>query len=108
MSAMRLFFALLLILPLSAAPVFAAGNVDTPLPPAVAKALARAKIPASAVSFVVEEAGTATSPNSRGKALLRHRADVPVNPASVMKLVTTMAALETLGPNWHWKTPVYL
>jgi D-alanyl-D-alanine carboxypeptidase/D-alanyl-D-alanine-endopeptidase (penicillin-binding protein 4) len=40
--------------------------------------------------------------------VLRHRADRPVNPASVMKLVTTLAALETLGPTWSWKTPVYI
>src|SRR5690606_12330713 len=41
------------------------------------------------------------------KAVLRHRPTASMNPASVMKLVTTVAALETLGPNWKWKTPVY-
>jgi D-alanyl-D-alanine carboxypeptidase/D-alanyl-D-alanine-endopeptidase (penicillin-binding protein 4) len=74
------------------------------LPPAVTQALARAKIPASALGIVVEEAGTAP----RTKSLLRHRAGAPMNPASVMKLVTTTAALELLGPNWKWRTPVYL
>jgi D-alanyl-D-alanine carboxypeptidase/D-alanyl-D-alanine-endopeptidase (penicillin-binding protein 4) len=71
------------------------------LPPTVTQALARARVPAEAVSLVVEEAGTGTS-------VLRHRADKSVNPASVMKLVTTLAALETLGPTWSWKTPVYV
>ena len=31
-----------------------------------------------------------------------------VNPASLMKLVTTYAALELLGPAWTWSTPVWL
>ncbi|MDP3700220.1 MAG: D-alanyl-D-alanine carboxypeptidase/D-alanyl-D-alanine-endopeptidase [Hylemonella sp.] len=71
------------------------------LPPSVTQALARAKVPAEAVSVVVEEVGAAAP-------LLSHRANVPMNPASVMKLVTTLAALETLGPTWSWATPVYV
>ena len=39
---------------------------------------------------------------------LSHRADVSVNPASLMKLVTTSAALELLGPSFTWRTPVYV
>ena len=31
-----------------------------------------------------------------------------MNPASVMKLVTTFAALDLLGPAYTWSTPVYL
>ena len=34
-------------------------------------------------------------------------ADVSVNPASTMKLVTTYAALELLGPTHQWKTEFY-
>jgi D-alanyl-D-alanine carboxypeptidase/D-alanyl-D-alanine-endopeptidase (penicillin-binding protein 4) len=75
---------------------------DTALPPTFAKALARAQVPAEAVSVVVEEAGGDRAP------LLSHRAGTPMNPASVMKLVTTLAALETLGPTWTWSTPVYV
>lgn len=89
---------LLLVLLLSGLPA----NAREALPPAVAQALARARVPAEAVSIVVEEAGTP------GRALLGHRASVPMNPASVMKLVTTLAGLETLGPSWTWKTPVYI
>ncbi|WXL27356.1 D-alanyl-D-alanine carboxypeptidase/D-alanyl-D-alanine-endopeptidase [Ectopseudomonas mendocina] len=36
-----------------------------------------------------------------------YNADVSVNPASTMKLVTTFAALELLGPNYQWKTEFY-
>ncbi|HEX5698555.1 MAG TPA: D-alanyl-D-alanine carboxypeptidase/D-alanyl-D-alanine-endopeptidase, partial [Rhodoferax sp.] len=39
---------------------------------------------------------------------LSHRADQPMNPASVMKLVTTFAALELLGPAYTWRTPVWV
>ena len=31
-----------------------------------------------------------------------------MNPASVMKLVTTFAALELLGRDYRWKTEAYL
>lgn len=34
-------------------------------------------------------------------------ADVSVNPASTMKLVTSYAALEMLGPTYQWKTEFY-
>ncbi len=32
---------------------------------------------------------------------------LPLNPASVMKLVTTYAGLEILGPAYRWKTEAY-
>ncbi|RTL55632.1 MAG: D-alanyl-D-alanine carboxypeptidase/D-alanyl-D-alanine-endopeptidase [Rhodocyclaceae bacterium] len=67
------------------------------LPPAVSKALAAAGIPQSAVGVVVQEVG-ASSPR------LAVNAQQAMNPASVMKLVTTSAALETLGPAYTWKT----
>lgn len=34
-------------------------------------------------------------------------ADILINPASTMKLVTTYAALELLGPNFQWKTEFF-
>lgn len=34
-------------------------------------------------------------------------ADIPVNPASTMKLFTTFAALELLGPNFRWRTAFF-
>jgi D-alanyl-D-alanine carboxypeptidase/D-alanyl-D-alanine-endopeptidase (penicillin-binding protein 4) len=38
---------------------------------------------------------------------LTYQADVPRNPASVMKLVTSYAALDLLGPSYRWKTQFY-
>jgi D-alanyl-D-alanine carboxypeptidase/D-alanyl-D-alanine-endopeptidase (penicillin-binding protein 4) len=35
---------------------------------------------------------------------LAHRVDAPMNPASLMKLVTTLVALETLGPAYTFRT----
>ena len=75
----------------------------TPLPPEVDAALARAKIPREALAVMVVDAQGGKVP-----ARLAHRAQVPVNPASVMKLVTTYAALEQLGPAYVWNTPVYV
>ncbi|GAB2487703.1 D-alanyl-D-alanine carboxypeptidase/D-alanyl-D-alanine-endopeptidase [Comamonas humi] len=71
------------------------------LPAEVEAALARAQVPLDAVSIVVMDAGSA------GKPLLDWRSDVPRNPASVMKLVTSFAALELLGPAYTWETPVF-
>jgi D-alanyl-D-alanine carboxypeptidase/D-alanyl-D-alanine-endopeptidase (penicillin-binding protein 4) len=73
------------------------------LPPDVEAALARARVPRDAVSALVVEAGRdAQVPR------LSWRANVPMNPASVMKLVTTYAALDLLGPAYTWATPVYV
>ena len=45
--------------------------------------------------------------SATGPERLRHRAEVPVNPASVMKLVTTYAAMDLLGPDFTWSTRFY-
>ena len=71
------------------------------LPPTVAKALANAKVPLNAASFVVRKVEGDAVP------VLSHRAGVPMNPASVMKLVTTFSALDMLGPDFTWKTSFY-
>ena len=71
------------------------------LPPEVHAALARANVPPEAlVVFVQDAGGTRTR--------LAWQADVPVNPASLTKLLTTYAALDLLGPAWSWTTPVWL
>ncbi|MEM9690070.1 MAG: D-alanyl-D-alanine carboxypeptidase/D-alanyl-D-alanine-endopeptidase, partial [Pseudomonadota bacterium] len=42
-----------------------------------------------------------------GDTLLELNAEVPRNPASTIKLVTTLVALDTLGPAYQWKTDIY-
>jgi len=70
------------------------------LPAPVAGALKAAGIPQSTVAVVVQEADGA-SPR------LTFNAGQPMNPASTMKLVTTFAALELLGPAYTWKTTAW-
>ena len=73
-----------------------------PLPGEVEAALARARLPGDAVTLVVAD------PEGRLPPRLWHRADVPVNPASIAKLATTFAALDLLGPAYTWTTPVFM
>ena len=70
------------------------------LPPEVEAALQRGKLSSDAVSVVVMDASGTQRP------LLDVRSDIPRNPASVMKLVTTFAALELLGPAYTWDTKI--
>lgn len=65
-------------------------------------ALKRAQVPVDAVALLVQEADGHTAPR------LSHRADQAMNPASVMKLVTTYAALDLLGSAYTWRTPVWV
>jgi serine-type D-Ala-D-Ala carboxypeptidase/endopeptidase (penicillin-binding protein 4) len=76
------------------------------LPPEVDALLARAKVPREALAAIVIDAAPALS--GKSAPLLTYRATAPVNPASVMKLVTTYAGIELLGPAYTWITPVYV
>ncbi len=71
------------------------------MPPDVDAALRRARVPLEAVSVVLQEAGSA-------RTVLAHNAATPMNPASLAKLLTTLAALDQLGPAFTWSTPVWL
>jgi D-alanyl-D-alanine carboxypeptidase/D-alanyl-D-alanine-endopeptidase (penicillin-binding protein 4) len=70
------------------------------LPPAVAQALTRGRIPATSLSVYVREVG-------REEPLVSYNSTVPRNPASTMKVLTTYAALELLGPAYTWRTRAY-
>ena len=73
---------------------------STSLPEPVARALAQAGIPESAVGIYVHEIGAEQPVVAVG-------ADRPLNPAPSMKLVTTYAALDLLGPAYFWNTEMY-
>jgi serine-type D-Ala-D-Ala carboxypeptidase/endopeptidase (penicillin-binding protein 4) len=84
------------------APLAAAAPAREParLPPPVRAALAAAGIPAGAAALYVQDvAGRAP--------LAAHNATVPMNPASTVKLVTTYAGLELLGPSFTWRTEAW-
>jgi len=70
------------------------------LPPEVEAAFTAACVPSNAVAIVVEKLD---EPHS-GLRLLSENATLPMNPASVMKLFTTSAALDLLGPASTWRT----
>jgi serine-type D-Ala-D-Ala carboxypeptidase/endopeptidase (penicillin-binding protein 4) len=83
--------------PLLAGLLLAMSALANGLPPTVLKALKVAQIPASSVAVVVQPVDVASP-------LVAHNAIRAMNPASVMKLVTTYAALDLLGPAFTWKT----
>ena len=70
------------------------------LPPSVAQALAQAGIPEASVGIYVQDV-TADRP------LLAIGDERALNPASTIKLLTTFAALDQLGPAYQWTTEVY-
>jgi D-alanyl-D-alanine carboxypeptidase/D-alanyl-D-alanine-endopeptidase (penicillin-binding protein 4) len=76
-------------------------TADAAVPAPVARALAAAGIPESAVGLYVHDV-TATRP------IVAHAAERAFNPASTMKLVTTYGALELLGPAYTWNTEIYM
>ena len=73
------------------------GVLGAELPPSVTLALKEAGIPLRSVAVVVQGV-------EAQQALVRHNAQQAMNPASVMKLVTTYAALELLTPAYTWNT----
>ena len=77
-----------------------ADRAGAALPPPVARAFLDQRIPLTSVSAYVQEIGAA-------RPLFTHRPSQPMNPASTMKLVTTFAGLELLGPDYRWKTEAY-
>ena len=71
------------------------------LPREVGRAFLDRGVPLNRVAIVVQEIG-------QPKPIFAYDADRPMNAASVMKLVTTFAALERLGRDYRWKTEAYL
>ena len=68
-----------------------------PIPDSLARLLNKNGIPLSAVSLDVRDADT-------GKKILSLNSDKPRSPASVIKILTTLSALEILGPSYQWQT----
>lgn len=70
------------------------------LPVSVAQILRQSGVPQESVSVVAQRLDLPAP-------ALAFNADKPMNPASVMKLVTTYAALEQLGINYRWRNAFY-
>jgi D-alanyl-D-alanine carboxypeptidase/D-alanyl-D-alanine-endopeptidase (penicillin-binding protein 4) len=71
------------------------------LPSTVQQELRQVGIPLNAVSVEVREVG-------KREPLIALNTQRPMNPASTMKLITTFAALDLLGPAYTWKTEAWL
>lgn len=72
-------------------------HAQSRLPDEVSLALQSGGVPETSLSALVLPAGG-------GAARLAHFETRPMSPASTMKLVTTLVALEELGPTYRWKT----
>ncbi len=93
------FFFTLLIAVLVALPAVAPAAQES-LPLGVRSVLKLRQVPAESLSLYVEDVNT-------GKVVLDWRSDRLRNPASTIKLLTTLVALDVLGPAYRWKTGVY-
>jgi len=76
------------------------------LPPAVHKALRQAQVPPQHLSVLI--APLPSTPGETVPARLAHHEQQAVNPASVMKLFTTYAGLQLLGPDFTWRNRIYV
>ena len=77
-----------------------AQNSAQPLPAAIEQLLKQSGLPRTALHLSV-------IPARQGDAVLAFQETEPVSPASTMKLVTTQAALDFLGPQFRWKTQFF-
>lgn len=71
------------------------------LPAPVRQALHRTGVPAQHLSFLVLDAAT-------NETIAELNADTPRSPASTIKVLTTFAALDLLGPAYTWQTHAYV
>lgn len=75
-----------------------------PIPIAVEQALKRSGIPRDSLSIAVSEIPTPANPKPATRSILSWRDEIAMNPASTIKLLTTLVALDVLGPKYRWKT----
>lgn len=75
------------------------------LPAPVIKALRQAQVPPQSLSVLI--APLPSAPNEAWRPRLAQHEQDAVNPASVMKLFTTYAGLQLLGPDFTWRNRIY-
>ena len=88
-----------LVLALLVAAIPSTAVSDEVLPLSIQSALKIRNVPDQALSIYVEDVAT-------GEVILAWNDAIARNPASVEKMVTTLVALDTLGPAYRWKTEV--
>jgi len=75
-------------------------TAEEQLPASVQRILDIRKVPNDSLSIHVRDVDS-------GVTVLSWHDEVPRNPASTMKLLTTLVALDTLGPTYRWTTELY-
>ena len=70
------------------------------LPPPVASKLSYRNVPPESTSIHVQDLES-------GQVLVDWNADVPRNPGSTIKMLTTLAAIDLLGPTYTWQTDIF-
>ncbi|MGB5332502.1 MAG: D-alanyl-D-alanine carboxypeptidase/D-alanyl-D-alanine-endopeptidase [Woeseiaceae bacterium] len=78
----------------------AAHSADGELPLRVQSVMKLRQLPDDSLSIYVEDVDT-------GETVLKWLEEEPRNPASTIKLLTTLVSLDVLGPAYRWKTEVY-
>ena len=76
------------------------GAASDGLPLPIDNVLQYRGLPADSLSIYVEDVDT-------GEVVLQWNASEPRNPGSTIKLLTTLAAIDMLGPTYTWQTNVY-
>ena len=89
-----------LVLAILASTLFAASVAANELPSSIRDILVKHKIPSDALSLLVQAIDEDTP-------RLALNVDVPRNPASTEKLITTWTALDLFGPTHTWPTRIY-
>ena len=79
-------------------------KIEVPEP--VIQAFKQANVPLSAVSIMVTALSNASPSADPPKPRLSLHATAEMNPASVMKLITTSAGLSLLGPDFTWRNKI--
>lgn len=82
------------------ATTLALAQQQSELPALVREQLSLAQIPDSAVGIIVQ-------PLDAAGPIVSFNASEPMNPASTMKLLTTFAVIDVLGPAFTWRTQFY-
>ena len=79
------------------------------LPDSIEHLIKKSSITKESITISVEKISRQTTPTSKyiSSEVLNWQDDKPMNPASTMKLVTSLAAMEVLGPQYRWKTDLF-
>ncbi len=92
---------------LASSTVRANQSISLQVPQSVVNSLERNQIPLDTVSIAVAEIEAGHPGKHTLKTVLDWRSNSLMNPASTMKLLTTLTGLDILGPQYRWRTNLY-